>query len=104
MCDSVGVMRKQDRAPLSEISIKIGVAIRSLAGARGLTQTAISAAIGRSQPYVSERISLVAPWKLDDLDPLAKLFGQDDGLALMDLIYRLDQVNGSSLPERDGRG
>lgn len=41
------------------------------------TQEEIAAAIGRTQPYVSSRINGDFPWTTNDLDGIARLFGDD---------------------------
>lgn len=52
--------------------------------ARGITQEAISERIGRkSQSYVSNCMTGIASWRIEELDILAPMFGFPDALALI---------------------
>jgi|GEM_PF-4285330 len=55
----------------------IAEAIEALRLEKGILQEDIASAIGRSQTYVSYRVTCKHPWNSDDLDNLAPLFGLD---------------------------
>ena len=59
-------------APLSAI---VATNVRAEAARRGMSQSALARAIGKSQPTVNERWRGKVAWQLDELAAVAEVFG-----------------------------
>lgn len=64
-------------------AVVIAHAIRGLMAERGVTQSQMAAAIGRSQGYVSERVSGVDAWNTMELEQVAGRLGFTDAFDLL---------------------
>lgn len=67
---------------------QIARAIRGLLAEQGLSQTTVGKRIGRTQGYVSERVSGIDAWNTMELEQLAQMLGFRDAFDLLSMIEK----------------
>lgn len=85
------------------MTIAVAAEVRALMGRRGVTQNELAGAIGKSQSYVSRRLTQVPekPFDLDDIEAAAHLLGTS--MAAIFAAAERDLPNVIQMSDRRGR-
>lgn len=70
-------LRSTPRSAQQSLTAAVAEEIRAWQGRRRVSGVRLAAAIGKSQPYVSLRLSGKRPWNLNELEIIAETLGVD---------------------------
>lgn len=82
------MVKKVDKREVPEFTRLVARTIKGMMAERGVTQSQVAEAIGRTQGYVSERVNGLDSWNTAEIEALAHIFGISGGMELMMEIGR----------------
>ena len=80
----IAMVTRRDKSPVSPFTRQLAMVIKGRMAERGVTQTKVAAKLGRSQAYVSERVSGLEAWNTHELSILSEILGYGDPFDMMD--------------------
>ena len=77
--------KKQEPA-VSQFTMDLARVIKGLMSEHGVTQKALAAAVGKSQPYVSAKVNGLDAWNAYELDVIARVLGFGSAFDMFEVI------------------